>query len=173
MLVVKRVLGALLLAGGVLAGALSPATAASGAGTSGAGAAAPNCQHSGGGGKPRSAAYLLPGKAGSIQLCKDRRNRFWAYVIFYRPLASNRSAQAAIVTYRNGNWWSADTCDQGGNGYVRPGQTRCWTKKISAKSGAYSFAAGAVLYDTSDAKGPGIARNLTLRCPRVGNCFPD
>ncbi|MFI6510894.1 hypothetical protein ACIBCT_25090 [Streptosporangium sp. NPDC050855] len=168
MLVVKRVLGALLLVGGVLAGAFSPATAASGAG-----AAAPNCQHSGGSGKPRSAAYLLPGKTGSIQLCKDNRNRFWAYVIFYRPLASNRSAQAAIVTYKNGNWWSADTCDQGGNGYVRPGQTRCWTKKISRKSGVYSFAAAAELYDTANPGGPGIARNLTLRCPRVGNCFPD
>ncbi|MFI6513800.1 hypothetical protein ACIBCT_39890 [Streptosporangium sp. NPDC050855] len=168
MLVVQRVLGALLLVGGALVAALSPATAASDTG-----AAAPNCQHSGGNGKPRSAAYLLPGKTGSIQLCKDDRNRFWAYVIFYRPLRSNRSAQAVIVTYKNGSWWSGDTCDQGGNGYVRPGQTRCWTKKISGKKGIYSFSAGAELYNTPNLGGSGIARNFTLRCPAVGNCSPD
>lgn len=142
-----------------------------GTATASAQAASINCNHSSGNGTPRSAAYLLPGKAGAVQLCKDSANRFWAYVVFYHPLAANHSAQAALVTYRNGSWWDGITCDQGGNGYVRAGQTRCWTKKVSGSSSIYTFSAEASYYGGANpASAPTISSGFTARCGATGSC---
>jgi len=110
-----------------------------------------NCDHySGGGILPRSANYVRVGGSGTaigaVQLCKSSTSYYWGYVVFYSTLPAGNWGQAYLHRYRNGTHIAVYSCDtspqgppSGGNGWVRPGQTRCWTPKVYAPSTSDTF----------------------------------
>jgi hypothetical protein len=108
--------------------------------------AAANCQHNLGAGRVVSAAYIedFPGdrSTGAVQLCKDSSSRYWGYVVFYRPMAAGRLGEAWLDSYVNGELRSVWNCGSpGGNLQVQPGQTMCWTPKITSTSSTVKFRA--------------------------------
>lgn len=149
---VGRVLGALAVA--VLAvAALAPAASAQTA------LAAPNCQHGSTYGQLVKAASL--GSYGTIQLCRDSGYNYWGFVLFNNPLTASQWGQAVIERHRDGFFYDSVDCDSpGGNGYVEPGQTRCWTPKFTGLSGRWTFVAEGRL--TSSHTGAVIAWNRTV-----------
>jgi len=75
---------------------------------------------------------------GAIQLCRSG-SQYWGYIVIYDGEPSGFWAQAYMAQYRNGTPITTVSCDtlplgppSGGNGYVQPGQTQCWTKKLTA-----------------------------------------
>lgn len=112
-------------------------------------AAVVNCQHSDGNGSVVSAAYVKRYDGvilGAIQLCKDSSSGYWAYVIFYNPVPSGHWGYAFLHRYLDGQYVDSFGCNSpGGNGYVAPGQTRCWTPKIDAPSSRVTFVARGIL----------------------------
>lgn len=94
-----------------------------------------NCNSSSGTGTLVSTNYvriLGDGAAvGAVQLCKSGGS-YWGYVVFYAPVQTNNWGQVRLDRYQGGVKVAAYTCDSaGGNGYIRPGQTQCWTPKVN------------------------------------------
>jgi hypothetical protein len=112
---------------------------------------ATNCnQYSGSGIFPRSANHIRidgDGTAvGAVQLCKSSTSYYWGYVVFVVALPSGKWGQAYMHRYRNGTHIATYSCDtlpqgppSGGNGWVQPTQTQCWTPKIYAPSTSDTF----------------------------------
>jgi hypothetical protein len=105
------------------------------AATAGAATAATNCNSSSGTGTVVSAAYVrIMGNGAApaaVQLCKSGAY-YWGYIVFYAPVQPNNWGQVRLDRYQGGTQVAAYTCDSaGGNGYVLPGQTQCWTPKIN------------------------------------------
>jgi len=126
------------------AGLATLAAAPAEAGTSEVTAA--NCRHTLGAGQVVSAAYIeaFSGdrNTGAVQLCKDSSSRYWGYVVFYRPMPAGRLGEAWLDSYVNGELRSVWNCGSpGGNLQVQPGQTMCWTPKISSTSASVKFRA--------------------------------
>jgi len=123
-----------------------PASAAPGSSASDASIAAVNCNHySGGGILPRSAQHILG--ADAVQLCKSG-STYWVYAVFDPPLPPSFWGQAYLYQYRNGRLIHSASCDtapqgrpSGGNGWVRPGQTQCWTHKFDGSDARDTFKA--------------------------------
>jgi hypothetical protein len=132
-------------AGAMLVG---PASAAPGSKATDASIAAINCnQYSGGGIAPRSAQYIIGDTTGAVQLCKSGSN-YWGYVVFDSLVSGPYWGQAYLYQYRNGTLIHSASCDtapqgspSGGNGWVRPGQTQCWTHKFDGSNAGDTFKA--------------------------------
>jgi hypothetical protein len=126
-----------------------------------------NCDHSSGGGiYPRSANYVrINGNGtaiGAVQLCKSSTSYYWGYVVFYSALPTGYWGAAYLNRYRNGAYVQSYTCDSsGGNGWVQPRQTRCWTPKIYAPNTADTFQVQGVRYAGTHPSGPWNAWGLT------------
>jgi hypothetical protein len=138
---------------GLLIGVGGAASAASGASTTSP-AALPvddNCNHYSGGGSgalvPGGATYVWLDSTGariaSAQLCHQDYRLFWGYVVFHDTMPVGKWGTAVLQIDRDGQGgpissWSCDSPlydyqpPNGANRYVKPGQTRCWTPKISA-----------------------------------------
>jgi hypothetical protein len=104
-----------------------------------------NCNHSAGVGSVVSAAYvkILGDGAivGAVQLCKSGSS-YWGYIVFYAPVPAGNWGQVRLDRYRNGSVIGSWNCDSsGGNGYVEPGQTQCWTPRINRGSTTDTFQA--------------------------------
>lgn len=56
-------------------------------------------------------------------------------------MASNQSAQVWLQRYDNGVWVGEVDCDSepGGNGFIAPGQRRCWTPNLNGGPVRYTF----------------------------------
>lgn len=136
---------------------------------SGSASAVTNCDHySGGGIYPRSASYVrINGNGtavGAVQLCKSSTSYYWGYVVFYSAMPTGYWGQAYLDHYRNGAYIDTHTCDSsGGNLYVKPGQTRCWTPKIYAPSTSDTFQVQGVRYAGTYPYGTWNAWGLTAR----------
>lgn len=124
-----------------------PGTAAAQDIHSDVGATVVNCNHySGGGILPRSAAYVKRWDGlvnlGAIQLCKSSSEYYWAYVVFYSPVPTGNWGNAYLDHYIDGQYTGSYTCNaSGGNGWVRPGQTQCWTPKVPGVGSRHTFRA--------------------------------
>lgn len=110
--------------------------------------AAVNCQHSDGRiGTIVSANHVKRSNGdviGAVQLCRIGWD-YWAYVIFYNPMPSGKWGIAYLNYYENGVREAIYSCDNaGGNKYVEPGQTRCWTPMIVAPFVDQTFMAAGV-----------------------------
>lgn len=108
--------------------------------------AAPNCQHSSGDGVIIAPAYVVNNSGtpvGAIQLCRNTGSPYyWAYIVFYGPMAAGNWGQAYLERYLDGVRGDVFTCESpGGNDHVAPGQTMCWTPKIYAPSSRVTFRA--------------------------------
>ncbi|MEV6824506.1 hypothetical protein [Amycolatopsis sp. NPDC051102] len=120
----------LLLAG--LVGGTGTAAATTG---SSAGVLVTNCNHSGGTGTLQSANYVRiqgDGAAvGAVQLCSSGSS-YWGYIVFYAAVQPGNWGQVRLDRIRGGSVIGSWNCDSsGGNGYVQPGQTQCWTPSIN------------------------------------------
>lgn len=148
-----RRIAVLIAAIAVMMTGLTAATAGAAATVPANAAAAPlNCNHWGGTGRIVKAKYVQvkgDGAAlGSAQLC-EQGSYYWAYVVFYAPMTTGNWGQAYLQRFRNGqviDQWSCDlpgplTPPSGGNGYVKPGQTQCWTKKMYGGGSTDTFRA--------------------------------
>jgi hypothetical protein len=105
--------------------------------------AALNCQHSQGAGSVVSADYVEGpwGRIGAIQLCRSG-SYYWAYLVEYEPLPRSSWANAYLYRYDNGVRNGAWSCNSsGGNGYIEPGQTMCWTPRVYASATRITFMA--------------------------------
>lgn len=108
--------------------------------------AVPNCQHSSGDGVIIAAAHVVNNSGaavGAIQLCRNSGSPYyWAYLVFYSPMATGNWGQAYLERYLDGVRGDVFTCESpGGNDHVAPGQTMCWTPKIYAPSSRVTFRA--------------------------------
>jgi hypothetical protein len=141
---VKRLLAIIALLVLTFGGMASPAHAASDAQFA---ATALNCQHSQGAGTPISADYIRinvngqpTGQAiGAVQLCRSG-SYYWAYMVMYSPLRSGYWGTALLYRW-DGAKWSCNS--SGGNLYVKPGQTMCWTPRIYSPYTSQTFLAQA------------------------------
>ncbi|MFJ1766603.1 hypothetical protein ACIOD2_40190 [Amycolatopsis sp. NPDC088138] len=143
----KKVLVAL---GGVVMAAVGLAPAASAEVE-----AAPNCQYgtSSYGTWVTSKALTVIGggsaSVGTIQLCRDSSYNYFGFVIFPAKLPVNEWGQAYVYRFRDGVLDATLSCDSsGGNGNVRPAQTRCWTARSAGLSGHYTFQAEGQLWNS-------------------------
>jgi hypothetical protein len=146
-MMIKKFLAAL---GGVVVAAVGLAPAASAQVE-----AAPNCQYatsSYGTWVTSKALTVIGGSStsvGTIQLCRDSDYNYFGFVIFPAKLPVNQWGQAYIYRFRDGVLDATLSCDSsGGNGNVRPGQTRCWTPRSSGLSGHYTFQAEGQLWNS-------------------------
>lgn len=142
---IRKVLVALGLTGAVLLSAVAPTSAET--------RDAPDCQHTSGYGtivRTAPVSAVADGaRVGTVELCRDSAYNYWAFVIYSSPMTASQYAQAILQIYRDGSWVSEVTCDStGGNGYVAPGQTRCWTPKVGGVSGHYTFRAWSDKYSS-------------------------
>lgn len=108
-------------------------------------ARAENCQHSSGAGTPISAAYVVSHSTGSrygaVQLCRSG-SYYWAYIVLYEPEVYGWWATTHLFRYENGVHTSTWNCNStGGNGYVEPGQTMCWTPRTYAPNASTTLMA--------------------------------
>ncbi len=135
----KRLLVTIALLVLTFGGLASPAHAA---GEAQFGVAAANCQHSKGAGSVVSADYIRTnagGQAiGAVQLCRSG-SYYWAYMVMYSPLRSGYWGNALLFRSPDGAKWSCNS--SGGNLYVEPGQTMCWTPRIYSSSTSQTFLA--------------------------------
>ncbi|GAA2920842.1 hypothetical protein GCM10010446_01060 [Streptomyces enissocaesilis] len=93
---------------------------------------------------------------GAVQLCKSS-GYYWGYVVFYDAMQPNNWGQVRLDRYQGGSKVAAYTCDTvGGNGYVRPGQTQCWTSRISGGSSDKFQALGYSCYGSSHPSCPDV-----------------
>ncbi len=135
---IRKFIATLGVAGAALLGAVVPASAQT--------QAAPDCQHGSSYGtivKTAPVSAVSDGtRLATVELCRDSSYNYWAFVIYSSPMTASTYAQAYLEIYRDGSWVGEITCDDsGGNGYVAPGQTRCWTPKANGVSGRYTFRA--------------------------------
>lgn len=127
-----------------------------------------NCQYGSTYGTVVSAAYVKRYDGvnlGAIQLCKDSESKYWSFIIFYGPVPTGNWGYAYLLRYRDGIYVDAFGCNSpGGNKYVKPGQTRCWTPKIDAPSSSVTFLASGIqcegFYDDCDFR---LAEGYTAR----------
>lgn len=138
---VKRILAIIALVVLAVGGMASPAHAAGDARSM---VAAANCRHSQGSGSVVSADYVrvnAGGQAvGAVQLCRSG-SYYWAYMVMYSPLRSGYWGNALLFRFQDGAKWSCNS--SGGNRYVEPGQTMCWTPRIYSPSANQTFLAQA------------------------------
>ena len=132
----RRVVAVLAIVAGVVLGLAPQASARV--------AAAPNCQHGSGYGTVVDWDYVTTdaGAAiGTIQLCRDSNYNYWGFILSYYPLSASMWGDAILFRFRDGVQSTVGCDSPGGNGIVLPGQTRCWTPKLTGLSGAYTFRA--------------------------------
>jgi hypothetical protein len=132
------------LAGLVTGTGTASATTSSTAGSSAA-VLATNCNHSSGAGTLVSSNYvriLGNGAAvGAVQLCRSGSS-YWGYIVFYAAVQPGNWGQVRLDRYRGGSVIGSWNCDSsGGNGYVQPGQTQCWTPRIGRGTTTDTFQA--------------------------------
>lgn len=135
---VKKLIATLAVAAGALLGVAVPAAAQS--------QAAPDCQYGSGYWTIVTTAPVTALTGGTqvatVELCRDSSYNYWAFAIYSSPMTVSEYAQVYLQVYRDGSWTGDFTCDSpGGNGYIAPGQTRCWTPKVVGVSGHYTFRA--------------------------------
>lgn len=125
--------------------------------------AAPNCQFGGTYGVRVDYAYVVTDSGvsvGQIQLCRDGNYNYWGFLLLNNSPTASEYGDAVLERDRDGAMPSFVGCEStGGNGVVLPGQTRCWTPKLSGLSGAYTFRAEGTL--TSSHTGITLAYNST------------
>ncbi|WP_160169713.1 hypothetical protein [Amycolatopsis rifamycinica] len=135
----KKVIAAL----GVAVAALGCLTPAASAQTQ----AAPHCQYgSSYGVVVQPAAAITPvsggGSIGTVEVCRDGNYDYWAFAIYNSPMTVSEYAQVYLNRFRDGGLTETVTCDDpGGNKRIAPGQTRCWTPKLTGLSGRWTFQA--------------------------------
>jgi hypothetical protein len=109
-----------------------------------------NCQHSQGPGSVVSASYIkIDGtntSVGAVQLCRSG-SYYWGYMVMYSPVRSRYWGNARIYRYNSGVYDAVWSCNaSGGNGYVEPGQTMCWTPRIYSPYTSQTFWASGTTY---------------------------
>ncbi|MFS8096361.1 serine/threonine protein kinase [Lentzea alba] len=109
-----------------------------------------NCQHTQGSGKYQSANLVKQQPEGtdlgSVQLCRDSAQKYWAYVVLHAPLPEGTWANAYLELWTDGKYVGAYTCwrtEDGGSGFVKAGQTTCWSPKIDGSDARHTFLARA------------------------------
>ncbi|SED17658.1 hypothetical protein SAMN04489727_6749 [Amycolatopsis tolypomycina] len=132
----KKVIAALGLAGAALVSVALPASAQT--------QAAPNCQFGSSYGVVEGSAPVTPitggAAVGSAQVCRDSNYDYWGFAIYNSPMTVSQWAQVYLNRYRDGILVDTITCDTpGGNDRIGPGQTRCWTPKLTGLSGRWTF----------------------------------
>ncbi|KOX23477.1 hypothetical protein ADK67_20600 [Saccharothrix sp. NRRL B-16348] len=141
-----------------------------------AAAASNNCNHEQGGvALPRS-ADSLEGGIGSVQLCIDSSKRVWAYVVLYQPMPAGRWGNVWLRRYYEGFLTGEFSCngEPGGNGYVKPGQTRCWTPKVAGSEANVEFKALSWVYrGTYPNEDWSVAFGMTLACSAATGACRD
>lgn len=75
----------------------------------------------------------------------------WAKVVFDKALPSGKYGNAKIVRINDGK---AFTCDTGGDKYVAPGQTSCYTGMVQDNGSETASAYGRYLSSWSSQLGP-------------------
>ncbi|GHO78809.1 hypothetical protein KSD_65800 [Ktedonobacter sp. SOSP1-85] len=75
----------------------------------------------------------------------------WAKIVFDKALPSGKYGNAKIVRINDGK---AFTCDTGGNKYVAPGQTSCYTGMVQDNASETASAYGSYLSSWSSQLGP-------------------
>lgn len=111
-----------------------------------------SCPHGQGGGIVISSGAVLTAadvRIGTVHLCRDSDYRFWSYLKLDNDLPSGRWGQAVIWRYigdRPGD--SPTNCDgPGGNDYITPGQSSCFSQKLYGAPGNYRFHAIGRVYN--------------------------
>ncbi|MEV4052007.1 hypothetical protein AB0J55_12570 [Amycolatopsis sp. NPDC049688] len=142
---VKKVITALGVAAAL--GCLTPAASAQTQ-------AAPDCQYGSSYGvvvQPPAPITAVVGGArvGTVEVCRDSNYNYWGFAIYNSPMTVSEYAQVYLNRFRDGTLTETITCDNaGGNGYIEPGQTRCWTPKLTGLSGHWSFQAYSEKYSS-------------------------
>ncbi|GGU63062.1 hypothetical protein GCM10010178_64010 [Lentzea flava] len=111
----------------------------------------PNCLHAQGNGDYRSANHVAERPPpepdlGSVQLCLDSAQNYWAYVVLHAPLPEGTWANAYLDLWTDGKFVGTFTCwntEDGGSGFIKPGQTTCWSPKIDGSDSRHTFLARA------------------------------
>lgn len=116
-------------------------------------AAAPDCQWGTGYGTIVTTAPVKSeadgSRVGTVEVCRDSSYNYWGFVIYTSPMTASQWADVYFDRYRDGVWLSSITCDSpGGNGIVKPGQTRCWTPKFTGINSIYTFKASSFKYSS-------------------------
>lgn len=112
---------------------------------------APTCQFGSSYGiRVVSAEVVTPSKVsvGEVQLCRDSSYNYWGFLLLRSPATASEYGDVTLERDRSGSGGGVDLVNcksPGGNDYVLPGQTRCWTPKLSGLSGAYTFGATGTL----------------------------
>lgn len=112
------------------------------------GTTALNCQHSLGAGTVVSANYVKTpsgAQSAAIQLCRSG-SYYWAYMVKYSSMPTGYWGNAFLFRYTNGNLDATWSCNAtGGNKYIEPGQTMCWTPRVYAPYSSTTFLAQGVI----------------------------
>ncbi|MEU4249109.1 hypothetical protein AB0F15_17040 [Amycolatopsis sp. NPDC026612] len=143
---VKKVITAL----GVATAALGCLTPAASAQTQ----AAPDCQYGSSYGvvvQPTAAitAVVGGGRVGTVEVCRDSSYNYWGFAIYDSPMSASEYGQVYLNRFRDGALTETITCDDpGGNKRIAPGQTRCWTPKLTGLSGRWTFQAYSEAYSS-------------------------
>ena len=82
---------------------------------------------------------------GEIQLCRDGNYDYWGFILLDNSPTASQYGDAVLERTRSGLPSYVGCDSSGGNGIVLPGQTRCWTPKLTGLSGAYTFRAEGTL----------------------------
>lgn len=94
-------------------------------------------------------------------LCRDSSYNYWGFVLLNNPATASQYGDAVLTRYRANDLPSSIGCESpGGNGIILPGQTRCWTPKISGLSGLYTFRVEGTV--TSSHTGDWVAYGKTI-----------
>lgn len=110
----------------------------------------PNCRHTQGSGVFQSANHVQSqpenAELGSVQLCRDSAQKYWAYVVLHAPLPEGTWANAYLDLWTDGKYVGTSTCwrtEDGGSGFVKAGQATCWSPKIDGSDSRHTFLARA------------------------------
>ena len=152
---IRQTFAALAVVGAALVGLTAPASAAP--------QAAPHCQYGSTYGTVVATAsinaFSTGSSQGTVELCRDSNHQYWAFAIYNASMSASQWAQVWLYRYSNGILVGTVSCDStGGNGNIRPGQTRCWTPKLNGVSVQYTFPADSIKY--SSTSGP-LAEGFT------------
>ncbi|MDT7785742.1 MAG: hypothetical protein QOF58_4161 [Pseudonocardiales bacterium] len=102
-------------------------------------------------------------RIGTVHLCRDSSYKFWGYLQLDHDLPTGRWGQVTAWRFIGGSDGdSPTTCDgPGGNGYIRPGQSSCYTQKLYGAPGNYKFSAVGRVHNGTYPSGPSHAIGLT------------
>ncbi|MDX3660179.1 hypothetical protein PV646_23005 [Streptomyces sp. ID05-26A] len=140
---IRKVTAALAVAGAVLLGLATPASAEV--------QVNPFCQN-GSGYQTRvdiSDIVATNGvSVGTVELCRAG-SLYFAFALFDKPMTASQYAQVWLHRYDRGELVGAVNCDSpGGNKHIKPGERRCWTPNLNGAASRYTFMASALQYSS-------------------------